>query len=302
MNSSKLNMNLVGQVLQLSLPDQRPSLVGKDNDSRLFLADYQKYAGAQIPEHTCPFHTVEIMGTNSVSKQKRRMGDYTTDEPFQGGEVGFCPSQANYSLIWDQEVDFTLIALDPDITEEIAEAKFGSSQFELIPQLLVADIYPIKEIVNIIKQEMALGYPNGNLFLENMRNALVIALLNKFAIFNKPVTANNINDELSNKKIKLIQDYVKEHLTENINLVELAKIVGISECHVSRSFKQATGINISEYIISERIKLAQKLLTSTSFNIAEIACACGFHDASHFNRHFKLLMQTTPTVFRKNFT
>ncbi|ELS32774.1 MULTISPECIES: AraC family transcriptional regulator [Pseudanabaena] len=299
MSNSKLTLDLVSQVLSKTLPHQIPAFVGQAHDSSLFLADYDRYNGAQIREHENQFHTLEIMGINSITPHKRRMGDYKTENPLKGGEVCFCPAQDGYSLDWDNPVDFTLIALDTDITSEIAEARFGASQLTLIPKMLGEDIYPIKEIINIIRQEIALGYPNGDLFSESMRNSLVIAILNKFAI--EPVTLTNI-DNLSNNKIKLIQDYIQEHLNKNLTLEDLAKLVHISKYHLCRSFKQATGTTITDYIISERVKLAQKLLISGSLNIAQIADDCGFHDASHLNRHFKLLTKTTPTAFRKNCT
>jgi AraC family transcriptional regulator len=299
MNNSKLTLNLVGQVLNKTLPAQPPALVGQAPDSSLFLADYQRYDGAQITEHENPFHTLEIMGINSITPHQRRMGDYRNENPLKGGEVCFCPAQDGYSLTWEQKVDFTLIAIDPEIVKEISEIKFGSSQLELIPKMFVDNIHPIKEIVNVIRQEIAFGYPNGDLFLESMRTALVISILNKFAIFKKPIITVNI-DSLSNKKVKLIQDYIQDHLAENIPLEDLAKIAGISKYHLCRSFKQATGTTITDYIIRERVKLAQKLLINSPLNITEIAYACGFHDASHLNRYFKLLMQMTPTTFRNN--
>lgn len=299
MSNSKLTLDLVGQVLNKTLPHQKPSFVGQAHDSSLFLADYHRYNGAQIREHENQFHTLEIMGINSITPHKRRMGDYKTEEPLKGGEVCFCPAQDGYSLDWDNPVDFTLIALDTDIMSEIAELRFGASQFTLIPKMFAEDIYPIKEIVNIIRQEIALNYPYGNLFLENMRNSLVIAILKKFAI--ETVILTNV-DNLSNNKIKLIQDYIQENLNKNLTLEDLARLVYISKYHLCRSFKQATGTNITDYIIMERVKLAQKLLIDSSLNIAQIADACGFHDASHLNRHFKSLMQTTPTAFRKNCT
>jgi AraC-like DNA-binding protein len=298
---SKLNLSLFSKIIRQTLPNKPPTLVGQVSDSSLFLADYQKYDDAQIKEHSNPFHTLEVIGANSITPHKRRMGDYRNENPLKGGEICFCPARDVYSLTWEQNVDFTLIAIDPEIVKEISEMKFGSSQLELIPKIFVDNIHPIKEIVNVIKQEIAFGYPNDDLFLESMRTALVIAIINKFAIFKKPITTVNI-DNLSNKKVKLIQDYIQEHLAENIPLEDLANITGISKYHFCRSFKQSTGITITDYIIGERVKLAQKLLINSPLNIAEIAYACGFHDASHLNRYFKLLMQMTPTAFREKFS
>ena len=61
-----------------------------------------------------------------------------------------------------------------------------------------------------------------------------------------------MNFEYLNQMIK----YIEEHLTENIEYKELAKIVGISEYNLQRIFVFLTNMSISEYIRKRRLSRA----------------------------------------------
>ena len=57
----------------------------------------------------------------------------------------------------------------------------------------------------------------------------------------------NINYKNLNKMV----EYIEENLTNEININELAKIVGISVNSLQRIFTFMTGITITEYIKKE---------------------------------------------------
>ncbi|EIV1777898.1 helix-turn-helix transcriptional regulator, partial [Vibrio vulnificus] len=53
------------------------------------------------------------------------------------------------------------------------------------------------------------------------------------------------------------------------------------------------------YQIQQRLRLAKKLLRQGR-RILDVAQECGFHDQSHFHRHFKKAMGVTPGQYVKN--
>ncbi len=61
----------------------------------------------------------------------------------------------------------------------------------------------------------------------------------------------NIYDELN----KII-DYIESHITEEINIKKLAKLIGQNEMVLKNIFTCLTGISISEYIRFRRLSLA----------------------------------------------
>jgi AraC family transcriptional regulator len=55
-------------------------------------------------------------------------------------------------------------------------------------------------------------------------------------------------------------EYLEAHMTQEIRLEEMAKLVGLSQSQFARSFKTSTGIQPYKWSLHARIKRAQELL------------------------------------------
>jgi AraC-like DNA-binding protein len=105
---------------------------------------------------------------------------------------------------------------------------------------------------------------------------------------------------LTPRVLQRIQNYIEEHLTENIELETLANIAGLSKWHFAREFKQSSGVTPHCYLIERRMEKAQQLLAGTDLPLAQIALKSGFSDQSHFSRRFRMLLGMTPNSFRRS--
>ncbi len=72
----------------------------------------------------------------------------------------------------------------------------------------------------------------------------------------------------------------------------------ISEVHLRRIFKAATGTSPMRYINYLRLEKAKTLLSESSMKISEIANATGFSDPYYFSRIFKKETGVSPASFR----
>lgn len=93
--------------------------------------------------------------------------------------------------------------------------------------------------------------------------------------------------------------YIEEHLFADIHLPQLAREAAVSPSHFSRVFKQLTGMNVTEYILTKRILSAKELLTRTDDKISDIAAQCGFESLPYFHKKFKAVTGSTPSRFRR---
>lgn len=94
--------------------------------------------------------------------------------------------------------------------------------------------------------------------------------------------------------------YIKENYAEGVHLSDLARKLSVSPEHLSRIFKRDTGLGISEYLSTVRLKQAQHLLRSSpSLSVAEVAEHCGFCDSNYFSKKFKETYGISPLRFRK---
>lgn len=99
--------------------------------------------------------------------------------------------------------------------------------------------------------------------------------------------------------IKKVINFIEENYNKNIRLSDIAKNENYSSAHLSRKFKENTGMTFSEYLQRTRIKESCRLLVNTDKKVIEIAYLCGYKDVNNFNKLFKKYTGITPVNFRK---
>lgn len=83
------------------------------------------------------------------------------------------------------------------------------------------------------------------------------------------------------------------------NTSELAKLCGISEGHLGRAFKAATGWQIHKYVADERIKAAKKLLAEEHMSCEAVAAKLGFNSPAYFSTAFRKITGKSPREYRR---
>lgn len=95
--------------------------------------------------------------------------------------------------------------------------------------------------------------------------------------------------------------YIAQNCERDLSLDEVADYVGISKFHFSRSFKEYTQTNFSDYLAKQRIQRAILLFGNPEISIAEAAFQSGFGSIASFNRCFKKEKHCTPSEYRNMF-
>ena len=103
------------------------------------------------------------------------------------------------------------------------------------------------------------------------------------------------------REVRLCEDYIHNHLTENIPMKHLADLTGYTPYYLSRKFKEETGCSLTAYIRQEKIKYAAHLLITTEDSISKITEGIGLSSRSHFSEDFAKIMGMPPGAYRKKF-
>ena len=85
----------------------------------------------------------------------------------------------------------------------------------------------------------------------------------------------------------------------DMKLHDVAEHVGLNEKYFTNRFSKEAGETFSNYLMSVRIEKAKELLKTTDFKVYEIAMMVGYHNAEHFTRTFKKILQVSPNQYRK---
>ena len=96
-----------------------------------------------------------------------------------------------------------------------------------------------------------------------------------------------------------LQEFVRDNLSERLTLSLLSEVAGVPEHGFIEAFRSCFDLTPAQYVIEQRLRRAQSLLSSTAEPIAQIALATGFADHSHLTKTFKERQGMTPSAFRK---
>lgn len=99
--------------------------------------------------------------------------------------------------------------------------------------------------------------------------------------------------------IEHIIAYIKDNLTEEISILDIAEKMNISVYYLSHLFKSVAGIGIVEYRNELRLTKAKQLLIESDMPIKQIALDCGFNSPSYFSEIFYRSEKISPSQFRK---
>lgn len=99
--------------------------------------------------------------------------------------------------------------------------------------------------------------------------------------------------------VTFIKDYLNYHYKDEITRCELADLVHLNADYLSRVFTETVGCPITEYLLTIRMKRAQKLLMNSKNSIKEVAEQVGYADSSYFSQLFRCKYQISPKEYRK---
>lgn len=112
-----------------------------------------------------------------------------------------------------------------------------------------------------------------------------------------PIPTGPADDLLSD-----VLSWMVEHLDQPLPVEDLARRAAMSPRHFARRFRAVTGTTPHQWLLSQRVLLAQRLLETTDEPVERIADRCGFGTAANLRQHFQRVVGTSPGAYRRTFT
>ncbi|HIK39474.1 helix-turn-helix domain-containing protein [Thermoleptolyngbya sp. M55_K2018_002] len=215
------------------------------------------------------------------------------------GDISITPAGVPVFARWQQADHFLEIRLPSQFLQTVAYETLGSAavRLELVDDFRIRDaqLEAIAQLLLTDLQQQSLG---GKLYIDSLTNVLAVHLIRHYAATTAQIS--EYEGGLSQQQLLQVLDYLNDHLDQEIKLADLANLLGISQFHFSRLFKQSVGLSPYQYLLQQRIETAKRLLKQTDDSIMEIALSCGFNSHSHLTQQFRKLTGITPSRYRSD--
>ena len=228
---------------------------------------------------------------------------------FNNGSYSLANSEDNVLLLYNPRRELPMeIALAPDtqtITVLISIKKLHSlisQEAEQISFLSDENIDKKYYKENVITASMAvvlsqiLKYQKDSSLSMLYLKGKAYELLSLYFI---PSEASNLSecpflvDEDNVRRIRNAKQILLSNISHPPTLFQLANEVGISVKKLKEGFKKLYGSTVYQFVMTNKMDYARKLLGTGSYNVNEVALKLGYSNSSHFIEAFKKKIGTT---------
>jgi AraC family transcriptional activator FtrA len=95
--------------------------------------------------------------------------------------------------------------------------------------------------------------------------------------------------------------WAQSQLREPLTVEILARRSAMSTRTFARRFRATTGATPHQWILQQRLILAQRLLEGSDLPVDRVAQECGLGSPANLRMHFQQAIGTTPTAYRRTF-
>jgi len=111
----------------------------------------------------------------------------------------------------------------------------------------------------------------------------------------------SLPEEIGNDPLAEVVTWALDNLSKQFDVETLAARAYMSRRTFDRRFRTLTGSAPLQWLISQRVLQAQRLLESTEVSVDEVARRCGFRSPVALRGHFRRQLGVSPAVYRTSF-
>jgi AraC family transcriptional regulator len=193
---------------------------------------------------------------------------------------------------------FFALALDEPFVAEISHKGFDQADDFAIRTVIGVQDPVLSRLGALGRRELSEGGPGGRLYLEGLAAMVTVHLLRSYGSPERALMPHR--GGLAPRQMRRVLEFIEAHLADELGLVELAAIAGLSPHHFVEAFKISVGKPPHQLVMERRVERAQELLRNDDRSIAEIAHAVGFSSQSHLTANFRRITGLTPGRFRRS--
>ena len=207
--------------------------------------------------------------------------------------IAVVPAWARVRLVNDKDPKGLVVALHWTSLRETAGKALGITTCEIPAWFQAWDPF-MREAADTLTAIHASSYPAPSI-LAAFADVFALHLMHRYGL---TADTHDAGNSLSQSRLSVVEHFIHEHIADNILIEDLAALLHMSPSHFARAFKNTTGHPPHLYLTTERLRLAQSLLSGGSLPLIDVAACVGFQTQQHFTAVFHRYMGCTPRAFR----
>jgi AraC family transcriptional regulator len=295
-------MQIPSSDAQIQLPNQglQPPIVSSQVCSwrHILVEEFHQPPGQEAYQNATE-HTLCLSLNRRPTRLVQAIDHQRCTGLFGKGDLSIAPAGSRLFSQWQQEDQYLRVRIASEFLQQVAQSTIetGSNPIELMPEFRARNPQ-IEQISLMLLSELRNGGLAGALYVESLTNLLAVQLLRDYSAVQPCVML--YEGGLTDCQRLQVTDYIHDRLADEIQLSDLADLLGLSQFHFSRLFKQSMGVTPYQYVLQQRVERAKQLLKTTELSIMEIALLCGFSSHSHLGKWFRHSVGMTPKAFRNS--
>lgn len=247
---------------------------------------------------TPPAHMALVMLTPqpkrevAIGSDRRRIGLVPV------GALEIVPAGADLFARWRTEKENMLFMFDEQRLADLAAAEFDAADFEFEPPKGGTIDKRALTLALMAREEFARGKEANALCLDSLVVLVSTHLLRTYSSLAPRREA--FVGGLTPRTLRAVLDYVEDHLADNLSVATLAGVAGLSPGHFLRAFRATVGQAPHQYVLGQRIRLAERLIATSGLPLKAVAAATGFCGNSHMTATMRRLRGRTPKDLRRD--
>jgi len=199
---------------------------------------------------------------------------------YQHGDIDLLPAGITDSWIEDAASTSVILRFPPALMAHAAEhIGLDGSRTSITPRHRFRDAQ-IQHIGWALDADREGGHPSGRVYTESLSIALIAHLL----AHHRTTPATPPSRGLSKQQLQRVTEYIEAHLDDDLSLLQLAQVAGISASHMKTLFKRSMGMPVHAYVVRQRVDRAMALLRRGDLPASRVALEAGFSHQSHMLR------------------
>ncbi|MFD0693387.1 response regulator [Paenibacillus sp. GCM10027628] len=265
---------------------------------RYFYCDLSCYVGEPADYHKLPemVNRLITLKKNNVAYSKQVFLGSVRPERLISAEI---PDMKIWSVLLTQG------AKDQIITEVSAylEKLVNNSRID-VPFLHQFHHDFIQIVYSVLKekgiQAHELFKDSRSIELSTQANRSVTDMLEWISHMLNRAVAHTHDMEESHSVVEKVKLFIAKHFDQDLSREQIASPFFLHPDYLDRMLKKEIGMSMKEFLLHERMRVAQDLLSKTEMPVTSVATHVGFNNLSHFTKMFRKQTELSPSDFRQH--